>query len=97
MKLLAAEAQPDVDLDRSAGLSAVAWPLIALPGIAVAFACWMGRNFHSTLRVSAGIIMLLAGWGVITQWLTVRHPETIDRFNQQTQTLQYLELEPLLD
>jgi len=69
----------------------------ALPGIAVAFGCWMGRHYRTTLRVSAGIMVLFAGWGVITQWLTVRHPETIDPFNQQTQTLQYLNMEPLLD
>ena len=69
----------------------------ALPGIAVASGCWMWRHFQSTLRVSAGIIVLLAGWGAVNQWITVRHPETIDPFNQQTQTIQYLGMEPLLD
>ena len=69
----------------------------ALPGIAVAFACWTWRHFRGTLRVSVGIIVLVVGWGVANQWLTVRHPETIDPFNQQTATRQYLGLEPLLE
>ena len=69
----------------------------ALPGIAVAFACWTWRHFRETLRVSAGIIVLFVGWGVANQWLIARHPETIDPFNQQTATRQYLGMEPLLE
>jgi hypothetical protein len=69
----------------------------ALPGIAVAFSCWLWRPFHDARRVSAGILVLLVGWGAARQWMTVRHPESIDPFGQQTATRQYLELEASLD
>jgi hypothetical protein len=69
----------------------------ALPGIAVAFACWTWRYFHDTLRVSAGIMLLFVGWGAASQWLTVRHPESIDPFGQQTATRRYLGMEASID
>ena len=69
----------------------------ALPGIAVAFACWVWRRFQSTLRVSAGIMLLLVGWGASNQLLTVRHPESIDPFGQQTALRRYLGLEAPLE
>lgn len=69
----------------------------ALPGIAVAFACWTCRHFHDARRASAGILLLLVGWGAANQWLTVRHPETIDPFGQQTALRHYLGLEASLD
>jgi hypothetical protein len=37
--------------------------------------------------------VLWAGWGVLTQWTTVQHPESIDPFGQQTALRQYLGLE----
>ncbi len=68
----------------------------ALPGVAVAFACLLWRHFHSNYRVSAGILVLLAGWGAASQWAVVQHPESIDPFGQQTATRQYLRLEDRL-
>ncbi len=68
----------------------------ALPGIAVAFACLLWRHFHNDYRVSAGILLLLAGWGAASQWAVVQHPESIDPFQQQTATRQYLRLEDRL-
>jgi len=35
-----------------------------LPGIAVAFSCWLWRNFRNTAFVSLGVCLLLAAWGV---------------------------------
>ncbi len=68
----------------------------ALPGIAVAFACLLWRHFHNDYRVSAGILLLLAGWGAASQWAMVQHPESIDPFQQQTATRQFLRLEDRL-
>ena len=65
----------------------------ALPGVAVAFSCLLWRHFHNNYRVATGVLVLLAGWGVANQWTTVRHPESIDPFGQQTATRQYLRLE----
>ena len=64
-----------------------------LPGIAVAFSCLLWRNFRSSRHVSVGVVALLMAWGVANQWTTVRHPEEIDPFGQQTATRRYLQLE----
>ncbi len=69
----------------------------ALPGVAVAFSCWTWRHFHNSYRIAAGIFLLLAAWGAANQWMTVRHPESIDPFGQQTATRRYLALEAALD
>ncbi len=69
----------------------------ALPGIAVAFACWMWRHFHRAQRVSAGVVALLALWGATNQMMVVRHPESVDPFGQQTATREYLKLESAID
>ncbi len=68
----------------------------ALPGIAVAFACLLWRHFRNDHRVSAGILLLVAGWGAASQWAVVQHPESVDPFEQQTATRQYLRLEDRL-
>jgi mannosyltransferase len=68
----------------------------ALPGVAVAFSSWLWRHFHSAYRTSLGVLLLLAMWGAANQWTTVRHPESIDPFGQQTATRQYLKLEGAL-
>jgi hypothetical protein len=68
-----------------------------LPGVAVAFSCLLWRHFRNSYRISAGIFVLLTAWGVAGQWATVRHPELVDPFGQQTATRKYLQLEgPLL-
>lgn len=68
-----------------------------LPGVAVAFSCLLWRHFRNSYRISAGIFVLLTAWAVASQWATVRHPELVDPFGQQTATRQYLQLEgPLL-
>ncbi len=63
-----------------------------LPGVAVAFSYWVWRHFRSASMVSAGIFLLLTGWGVATQMTVVRHPESIEA----TGIRQYLELESSL-
>jgi hypothetical protein len=64
-----------------------------LPGIAVAFSCLLWRNFRTSYHVSASILALLMLWGLGNQWNTVRHPDSIDPFGQQTETRQYLQVE----
>ena len=63
-----------------------------LPGVAVAFSCWAWRHFRSASLVSAGIFLLLTGWGIATQMTVVRHPESIEA----TGIRQYMELESSL-
>ncbi len=63
-----------------------------LPGVSVAFAYWVWRHFRSVSMVSAGIFLLLTGWGMATQLTVVRHPESIEA----TGIRPYLELESSL-
>ena len=67
--------------------------ICALPGIAVAFSCWLWRHLRTVPRVSLGVFLLLASWGVAIQFKTVLHPEFVDPYGQQTKTLHYLGLE----
>jgi hypothetical protein len=60
-----------------------------LPGVAIAFAYWVWRHFRSVSMVSAGIFLLLTGWGMAMQMNVVRHPESIEA----TGIRQYLDLE----
>ena len=46
--------------------------------------------------MSGGILLLVAGWGAADQWAVVQHPESVDPFEQQTATRQYLKLEDRL-
>ena len=64
-----------------------------LPGVAVAFSYWIWRHFRKTSLVPAGIVLILAGFGIAKQLSTVRHPESIDPFHQQTDTRQALQME----
>jgi Dolichyl-phosphate-mannose-protein mannosyltransferase len=64
-----------------------------LPGVAVAFSCWLWRRYRGAPLVAAGILVILGGFALETQLSTVRHPESIDPFNQQTATRQALQLE----
>jgi uncharacterized membrane protein len=46
-----------------------------LPGVAVAFSCWLWRHFREARRVSVGILLLLTIQGLGRQVLVTRHPE----------------------
>ncbi len=48
--------------------------ICALPGIAVAFSCWLYRQFHATWRVPVGILLILAACGMARQAVAVRDP-----------------------
>jgi hypothetical protein len=52
--------------------------ICVLPGVAVAFACLLWRNFRKNYRVALGIFLLLAGWGTWKQVAVVQHPETVE-------------------
>jgi Dolichyl-phosphate-mannose-protein mannosyltransferase len=52
--------------------------ICVLPGVAVAFACLLWRNFRKNHRVATGIFFLLAGWGMWKQVAVVQHPETVE-------------------
>jgi len=52
--------------------------ICVLPGVAVAFACLLWRNFRKNQRVALGIFLLLAGWGMWKQITVVQHPETVE-------------------
>jgi Dolichyl-phosphate-mannose-protein mannosyltransferase len=68
----------------------------ALPGIAVAFSCWLWRHFGSTARVSVGVFLLLATFGVYKQAMAVRDPESVGYNGKQKLTRQYMSLEDSL-
>lgn len=52
--------------------------ICVLPGVAVAFACLLWRNFRKDYRVALGIFLLLAGWGMWKQTAVVQHPATVE-------------------
>jgi Dolichyl-phosphate-mannose-protein mannosyltransferase len=64
-----------------------------LPGIGIAFACLIWRHFRETPWAPMGILVVLLSAGVYRQIEVVRHPESIDPFNQQSQTRAMLALE----
>ena len=65
-----------------------------LPGIAVASACLLWRNFSSAPKVSLGIAILLLLFGVNQQVGVLQHPERIDPWGgQQTKTRAMMRLE----
>jgi hypothetical protein len=49
--------------------------IATLPGIAVAFSCWLWRHFREARRVSAGVFLLLAAFGLARQVRQTRDPE----------------------
>jgi Dolichyl-phosphate-mannose-protein mannosyltransferase len=63
---------------------AVRYFLALVPGVAVAFACWTWRHFHNLPRVSFGIFLLFAAWGlqhqlqIVGHWQSVETPGTRD-------------------
>jgi hypothetical protein len=66
--------------------------ICVLPGVAVAFACLLWRNFRKNWRVAVGIFLLVAGWGMWKQIAVVQHPETVEA----TGIREFLSLEPAL-
>ncbi len=63
-----------------------------LPGVAIAFSCWLWRHFRNASMVSVGIFLLLTGWGMATQMTVARRPESIEAMGIR----QELELESSL-
>ncbi|MGC2112232.1 MAG: glycosyltransferase family 39 protein [Candidatus Korobacteraceae bacterium] len=57
---------------------AVRYFLGLVPGVAVACACCLARNFRKTRRVSLGILLLLAAWGVAKQMQIALHPDSVE-------------------
>jgi Dolichyl-phosphate-mannose-protein mannosyltransferase len=68
---------------------AVRYFLALVPGVAVAFACWTWRHFRTAPRVSMGIFLLLAGWGIAQQLYTVHDWKSVETPG----TREYLSLE----
>ena len=52
--------------------------ICVLPGVAVAFSCLLWRNFRKDFRVSLGIFLLLATWGVWKQMTVAQHPQSVE-------------------
>ena len=52
--------------------------ICVLPGVAVAFSCLLWRNFRKDFRVSLGIFLLLATWGVWKQMTVVQRPQSVE-------------------
>src|SRR5208283_2921564 len=70
----------------------------ALPGIAVGFSCCLWRHFRNARRISLGVFLILAMWGVANQLKATLNPVLVDPLGQQTKTRHYLGLEaPLHD
>ena len=63
----------------------------ALPGIAVAFSCWLWRHFRNARRVSLGVFLILATWGVTHQLKAAHYPD--DPMGQQAKPKHYLGLQ----
>lgn len=55
----------------------------ALPGIALAFACLLYRQFGNERLISYGIAILFACFGLAHEALKARHPELIQSFGDQ--------------
>ena len=64
-----------------------------LPGVAVAFSCWLWRHFRNNYCVTLGVLLLLATWGVEKQAREVRDP-SMNRW--QRETAEYMSLEDSL-
>ena len=66
----------------------------ALPGIAVAFSCWLWRQFRKSVLISLGIFLLLMCAGLTREVSVLRNPD--DPSEQSAKTMKYLELESRL-
>jgi len=63
----------------------------ALPGIAVAVACWSWRHLRNARRVSLGAFLILATWGMTHQLKAAHYPD--DPMGQQAKPRHYLGLQ----
>ena len=52
----------------------VRYIICALPGVAVALSCMVWRHVRGTSRVSVGVLLILAGWGLARQITATRDP-----------------------
>jgi hypothetical protein len=71
-----------------------------LPGIVIAFTCLLWRHFRNSPRVSIGILVLLAAFGVYVQLHTLMDPEGIQPPSaprEPAKIAQMLRLEATLD
>ncbi|MGC2110395.1 MAG: glycosyltransferase family 39 protein [Candidatus Korobacteraceae bacterium] len=50
--------------------------IATLPGVAVAFSCCVWRHLGNLRRVSVGILLILATWGVAKQLSATLHPDS---------------------
>jgi hypothetical protein len=69
-----------------------------LPGIAVAFSCWVWRHFRHTRHISGGILLLLASAGLVRQVWIARNPDNVEIWpiSQISRTKHALSLEEAL-
>ncbi len=72
---------------------AVRYFLAMVPGVAVAFASCIWRQFRHVPLVSAGIFLLFASWGVAKEFHTARHPDSVET----PETRQILAMEDILN
>ena len=63
-----------------------------LPGVAVAFSVCLWRRYRQVTLFSAGVLLLLAGWGASHQLTVVQHPEIVEA----TGARQFLQVESSL-
>jgi hypothetical protein len=57
--------------------------LLLLPGVAVGFACFIGRQFGANRKIAWGVLLLLGGFAIRSEVLTALHPERILYFGDQ--------------
>ena len=63
----------------------------ALPGVAVAFACWTWRCFRDARRLTVAMFGLLAAWGIGQQVMAMRDPEPLKTMQKRTRFFMNLE------
>jgi hypothetical protein len=51
-----------------------------LPGVAVGFSCLVYRRFPNALLVPAGVLAILAGYGIVNQAIAVAHWDKINEY-----------------
>ena len=67
-----------------------------LPGVAVALAGCLWRNFGHHRAVGIGVFLLFASFGFVRQMQAVLHAEQVGPYDQQTEIRHDLSLEPVL-